>query len=114
MKSFRPRITFPATATPLPSLARALAVAVLVLAPPSASAAGPERPPSRLVSFADLNLGSTAGQALLQRRIAGAAQAVCAPLDGRSLQQQRAWRTCVAQAIARAQSALPAASVAAR
>jgi UrcA family protein len=85
-----------------------LVLATLALAPPPGTAA------SRVVSYADLNLGTTAGQQALQRRIAAAARSVCAPLDGLPLKQAAEYRACVAQATARARSTLPAASLARR
>ena len=93
-----------------------LVLATLALAPPPGTAAQPATAsaPSRVVSYADLNLGTTAGQQALQRRIAAAARSVCAPLDGLPLKQAAEYRACVAQPTARARSTLPAASLARR
>jgi len=56
------------------------------------------------VVFADLNLARTEGAASLYGRINSAARTVCAPLDGRRLEEKSLFRTCVGDAGARAVS----------
>ena len=51
----------------------------------SAYAAPPESVPSIVVHFADLDLSRSEGAAVLYQRLNGAAETVCAPLDGRHL-----------------------------
>ena len=84
----------------------------LLQAPTPAAAAEPL--PTRVVSYADLNLATEAGQRRLQRRIDHAARSVCAPLDGRSLKEAAAWRECVAQASTGARAVLPVPATIAR
>ena len=86
------------------------AASVLVL--PTVSQA--EESNSVRVSYADLNLGSDAGQQMLQRRIAGAARTVCVIEDSRELALASATRACRTDAIASAQPAYAAAVAAAR
>ena len=53
---------------------------------------------TRTVSYADLNLASTAGQQTLNRRIAGAVRSVCSnPMAGQ-LSERSADRRCAAEA----------------
>lgn len=84
------------------------------LANAGAGAAEPDARPTRVVSFADLNLATSAGKQQLELRLQAAARSVCAPLDGRDLRQRAAWRECVAQALAGARAALPATALAAQ
>jgi UrcA family protein len=51
-----------------------------LLAPSMTFADADDRPPSRVVNFADLNLNSRAGVEILYHRLASAAQAVCEPI----------------------------------
>ena len=53
------------------------------------------------VSFADLNLASTGGKTVLERRIAGAIRSVC-EADGRDLMSLRAANKCAMAARAAA------------
>lgn len=69
---------------------------------------------SMRVSYADLNLGSNAGQASLQRRIAGAARIVCVIEDSREMALQAATKDCRSDAIASAEPAYEAAVAAAK
>jgi UrcA family protein len=66
------------------------------------------------ISYADLNLGSTTGQQVLQRRIAGAARTVCVIEDSRELALRSATNSCRSDSIASAQPAYAAAVAAAR
>lgn len=52
------------------------------------------------VQFADLDLTHQQGIAVLYDRITGAAKAVCAPFDGRSLKDSGMFRGCIHEAIA--------------
>ncbi len=51
------------------------------------------------VSFADLDLNHSQGVAVLYDRIANAAKAVCAPLEGRDLKSSTLFRGCIHEAI---------------
>ena len=53
-----------------------------------------EAVPSERVSFADLNLSSTAGRETLKRRIRGAAKRVCEVAAGRSFESYLITRGC--------------------
>jgi UrcA family protein len=53
------------------------------------------------VSFADLDLGSEAGNQELYRRVKQAARSACGQPDGRDLRAQFDWRDCQTQAIDR-------------
>lgn len=50
--------------------------------------------PSERVSFADLNLGSVAGQKALKNRIRGAAERVCDSAAGRAFQSYLITHSC--------------------
>ena len=54
------------------------------------------------VSFADLNLASAAGRAVLDRRIASAARSICGTYFARDLQMQTLVQNCREDAIASA------------
>lgn len=82
-----------------------IAAATLVL--PTASQA--EESNSMRVSYADLNLASTAGQGILQRRMAGAAKVVCVIEDSREIALRSATNNCRSDAVARAWPAYEAA-----
>lgn len=56
---------------------------------------------TKVVSYADLNLNSTAGARTLYGRLRTAATAVCAPLRGNSLRERMNWRDCFNPALAR-------------
>jgi UrcA family protein len=58
------------------------------------------------VTYGDLNLASSRGVEQLYRRIVAAAQQVCAPLDGRSLDDKHLFSICTQQSIARAVTAV--------
>lgn len=81
----------------------AAGVATLALTPAHAQTAT-ER--SVVVSFADLNLDSTAGKARLERRIEQAAATVCGPVDRLSITDRRHNDECQQRAIANASRAM--------
>ena len=68
----------------------------------SAYAAPPESVPSIVVHFADLDLSRSEGAAVLYQRLNGAAETVCAPLDGRHLGRHMSFKACVQAAISAA------------
>jgi UrcA family protein len=59
-------------------------------------------PKQVLVHYADLDLIRSPGVIVLYRRLQGAAEAVCAPLDGRDAAHVVMFRHCVADAMSRA------------
>ncbi|MDB6043877.1 MAG: hypothetical protein JWM63_2428 [Gammaproteobacteria bacterium] len=61
-----------------------------------------EAPPARTVDFADLNLSSSAGAAVLYARIKSAAAQVCEPVNARALESFLSAKRCTEQSIARA------------
>ena len=77
---------------------------ILALAPglQSAHAAAPENEPSVVVHFADIDLSRSEGTTALYRRLKGAAETVCAPLDDRDLARQMSFKACVQSAISTA------------
>jgi len=50
---------------------------------------------SRKITFADLNLNSPEGIAVLYRRITSAAERVCTPFESRELTFKSEWRNCM-------------------
>jgi UrcA family protein len=63
------------------------------------------------VSFADLNLNTATGQAILVARIHRAAEAVCGPEpDSRDLKRLPPYRQCMKQSVDTAVAAIPSAS----
>jgi UrcA family protein len=97
-------------------LSAALAASTLLALTPAAGGAwaapAEESVTQKLaVSFADLNLSSAEGQAILAARIHRAAQAVCGPEpDPRDLAQLPSYRRCMKQSVDAAVAAIPAAS----
>lgn len=81
----------------------AAGVATLALTPAHAEMGAPH---SVTVSFADLDLNSSAGKARLERRIATAAREVCGPVDQLSYSDRRSNEACKQDAIARAGRAM--------
>jgi UrcA family protein len=69
-----------------------------------ANAAPPQDVLSVIVHFADLDLTHGEGVAVLYRRLNGAAETVCAPLNGRDLWSQTRYRMCRQSALAAAVS----------
>jgi UrcA family protein len=68
----------------------------------SAYAAPPENAPSVVVRFADLDLSRSEGATVLYRRLKGAAETVCAPLESADLARQARFKACVQSAISTA------------
>jgi UrcA family protein len=75
-------------------------IAAVAFGAQSASAAEPQAN----VRFADLDLARVEGAQALYGRIRAAAESVCAPLDGRRLEEIVRFRSCVGDALARAVS----------
>ena len=66
---------------------------------------------SEVVSYADLNLNTADGRAVLMARIQRAAEQVCGPEpDSRDLKPLMAFRRCMSQAVNTAVAAIPSAS----
>ena len=86
--------------------AGALLAAATLLVPTASQA---DTPNSVRVSYADLNLASTAGQGVLQRRMVGAARVVCVIEDSREIALRTATNDCRSDALARAWPAYEAA-----
>lgn len=59
-------------------------------------------PPSKTVSYSELNLQSAAGVQALYARLHAAARQVCAEQDGRSLREHIAYSSCVNSSLERA------------
>jgi UrcA family protein len=97
------------TAFTLTALALTSLAAGPVLAAPALT---DENAPRRVaVSYADLNLDTAGGQAVLTARIHRAAEAVCGPEpDSRDVKAQMAFRRCMKQSIDTAAAAIPAPS----
>lgn len=96
------------------TLATSALTAALALAagPALAQAAqSDDAPRSAAVSYADLNLNTAKGQAILVARIHRAAEAVCGPEpNARDLKQALPYRQCLKQSVDTAVAAIPAAS----
>jgi UrcA family protein len=56
--------------------------------------------PAVHVSFAELDLNTEAGVAILYQRLQGAARTVCGSVDARQLAQQARWTACYKKALA--------------
>jgi UrcA family protein len=70
-----------------------------------------EAPRKAAVSYADLNLNTPGGQAVLVARIHRAAQEVCGPEpDSRDLKRLVPYRACMKQSVDTAVAAIPSAS----
>lgn len=77
-------------------------LACLVVTGPVRAANADADVPSMTVHYNELNLGNEAGVQTLYRRLTAAARQVCASQDGRRLQEQLAFRSCVALSLERA------------
>jgi UrcA family protein len=77
-------------------------ILALALGFQSAHATPPQDVPSVVVHFTDLDLSRSEGAAVLYRRLKGAAERVCAPLDDRSVARQMRYEACVQEAISTA------------
>ncbi len=71
-------------------------------APPASVTATQEGALSTVVRYADLDLASNQGVAVLYRRLRGAAERVCAPLKSPALASRRPWRECYETALGNA------------
>ena len=70
-----------------------------------------DAPRQATVSYADLNLNTADGQAILVARIHRAAETVCGPEpDSRDLKRLMPYRQCMAQSVDTAVAAIPSAS----
>jgi UrcA family protein len=70
-----------------------------------------DAPRQAAVSYADINLNTPEGQAIVAARIHSAAVAVCGPEpDSRDVKAQIPFRTCVKQSVDTAVAAIPSAS----
>jgi UrcA family protein len=70
-----------------------------------------EAPRQSAVSYADLNLNTETGKAILVARIHRAAEAVCGPEpDSRDLERLPSYRACMKQSVDTAVAAIPAPS----
>jgi UrcA family protein len=78
-------------------------LATFAMAPVHAETTSPR---SMLVSYADLDLKSDAGQTKLKKRIAYAAETVCGPADTFNYQSRKATAACESDAIATANRGL--------
>jgi UrcA family protein len=82
------------------------AVCVAVLANTTQAGDVRDAAPQLVVRYADLNLASHAGVAVLYRRIKNAASQVCGSVDLKHLSQAAAAKPCIDGAIAQAVSAI--------
>jgi len=78
---------------------RIITSAALAFAAVAGTSASAQDVPTALVSYADLNVSSTAGVAALNRRISAAASRICGTADIRDLQGTAAVHTCRTTAI---------------
>jgi UrcA family protein len=70
-----------------------------------------DAPRQAVASYADLDLNTAQGQAILVARIHRAAEAVCGPEpDSRDLKAQPAFRACLKQSVETAVAAIPSAN----
>ena len=85
--------------------AAATVVSALSISPAFAK---PIAPTTRVVSYADLDLSSAAGQARLDRRIEAAVREVCGDATNFELARREAVRDCVAETRANVRRPAPA------
>ena len=84
-----------------------VAVVMLTLAPASAGAQSQEHGARSLkVEYADLDLASSTGQAVLQKRLRAAASRLCLDHGVHPLREQIAQRRCLSETISAAQPRL--------
>jgi len=81
------------------AMIRIITSAALAFATVAGTAASAEDAPTAIVTYADLNLSSTAGVAALNHRISVAARRICGEADIRDLQRQAAVDACRATAV---------------
>jgi UrcA family protein len=77
-------------------------IIALALGFQSARAAPQQDVPFKVVHFADLDLSRSEGAAVLYRRLKGAVETVCAPLDDSMLAGHMRFQACVQNAISTA------------
>jgi len=77
--------------------AAALAASLVISA--NAGASTRDTPPTVVVKYGDLDLGSKSGVAALHSRLNRAAKQVCSPLDSRVLGLREKFDQCVADAV---------------
>lgn len=90
-----------------------LAVASILAATPQPAQAAPEQR-TRTVPYGDLDLTRTEGLQRLERRVATAIEAVCAPAPSKQLSARRDYRACIAGARIEADTRVRRAELAAR
>jgi UrcA family protein len=74
-----------------------------LLTPRISLADSSDQPPTKVVRYADLNLNTRAGVAVLYRRIKIAAREVCEPLEPpSSVLPSAVWQSCLSNAVATA------------
>lgn len=88
----------------------ALLCATVTVGSAVSAAAEPLQARTARVSFADLNLGSAAGRAMLERRVAAAADSVCRVNGYSDLGSLRAAEACFGKAVDQAMSQVRTAS----
>ena len=90
-------------------LAAAAIVACFVNLSLAAGPAFAQTEATMVISYADLNLGNSAGRAVLERRIASAAEQLCGQFNPIELGQAEAGRACLSETIASVQPQVEAA-----
>jgi UrcA family protein len=80
----------------------AAAVAMICAAYAGTAQASDSEIPTLTVSFSDLNANTEAGAKVLYARLRFAADQVCRPYERTGILPQRAWQTCVNNAVASA------------
>jgi UrcA family protein len=81
------------------AMIRIITSAALAFAAVAGTAASAEDAPTAIVTYADLNLSSTAGVAALDQRISAAASQICGTVDIRDLQGKAAVNACRTTAV---------------
>ena len=98
----------------LAAIAAPTLIALTAIAGPALARPAPtddEAPRQAAASFADLNLDTAQGQAILAARIHRAAEEVCGPEpDSRDVKALMAFRGCMKQTVTTAVAAIPAGS----
>ena len=91
---------------PVLAVLAAICLAVASTAVRAADTSSDSEAAKKTVTYGDLNLADSQGIGHLYRRIVGAAQQVCGPLNGRSLEEKQQFSFCTTQSIARAVAAV--------
>ena len=92
-------------------LASVLTAGTVLAGTASPAIAAPPAAPTRIVSYADLDLASPAGRARLDQRLAAAARAVCGDAFATDLRTLAQVRACRAETLANAYAAAGLGSV---